>query len=110
MTPDELTRLRQLHKQASPAPWWYATEHLTDEESRTQLRDRNGRQLLDSVDTSQLSYADMELISETRNALPYLLGQIDDLIQRAERAEARLGRVARNHPEAYEQALAGDTQ
>lgn len=106
MTPDELTRLRELHEQASPAPWWYATEYLTDEESRTQLRDRNSRQLLDSVDTSQLSYADMELISETRNALPGLL----ELAQRAERAEQRLARINRAHPAVYAQALAGDDQ
>lgn len=105
MTPDELTHLRELHEKASPAPWWYATEDLTDEESRTQLRDRNGRQLLDSVDTSQLSYADMELISETRNALPALL----ELTQRAERAEALLARINRAHPEIYEQALAAST-
>lgn len=75
MTPDELTRLRELHEKASPVPT-----------------------------------ANFVLTVEARNALPGLLDHIDRLTRRLEIYEARLGRVARNHPEAYEQALAGDTQ
>lgn len=119
MTPDELTRLRELHEQASPAPW--------EIKPYIEGPDPNNR-VIDSIVNpeehiiSQLgcgccdiglisaSMANFELTVEARNALPHLLGHIDRLTRRLEIAEKRLGHVARNHPETYEQALAGDTQ
>lgn len=109
MTPDELTRLRELHEQASPAPWHIEpVEKMIvngDEETGEEVGAcfyRNSR--------SKKVKANRALITEARNALPHLLGHIDRLTRRLEIAEKRLGRVARNHPEAYAQALAGDAQ
>lgn len=119
MTPDELTRLRELHEQASPAPW--------EIEPYIEGPDPNNR-VIDSIANpeehiiSQLgcgccdiglisaSMANFELTVEARNALPGLLDHIDKLTRRLEIYEARLGRVARNHPAVYEDALEGDTQ
>lgn len=109
MTPDELDRLRELHEKATPAPWHIApVEKIIvygDEETGEEVGAcfyRNGR--------GKKATANRALITEARNALPDLLQHIDRLTQRAERAEARLARINRAHPEAYEQALAGDTQ
>lgn len=43
-------------------------------------------------------------------ALPDLLDHIDKLTRRLEILSQRLGRIARNHPEAYSQALGGGTK
>lgn len=108
MTPDELTRLRELHDAATPAPWYFNTfghrAEIVDSVEDTVLE-------LGWVNTmSGQEHCDGQLVMEARNALPDMLDHIDRLTRRVEIYEARLGRVARNHPEAYEQALAGDTQ
>lgn len=119
MTPDELTRLRELHEQASPAPW-EIEPYIEGQEPSNPVIDSIAS--LEGPIISQLGcgccdvglesnrLANFELTIEARNALPGLLDHIDRLTRRVEIYEARLGRVARNHPEAYEQALAGDTQ
>lgn len=119
MTPDELTRLRQLHEQASPAPW-EIEPYIEGQEQINPVIDSiaNHKELIISqlgcgccdVGLVSASMANFELTVEARNALPHLLGHIDRLTRRLEIAEKRLGRVARNHPEAYAQALEGDTQ
>ncbi|WP_237220410.1 hypothetical protein [Rothia nasimurium] len=107
MTPDELNSLRELHEQASPAPW------VLNACCCSEIVDTNDLQILGlsyEGDTIAENDPDATLAVEARNALPCLLAHIDRLTRRLEIYEARLGRVARNHPEAYAQALAGDTQ
>lgn len=102
MTPDELTRLRELHEQARPAPWYFNIFG-----DRAEIVDDEGYLVLEM---GRPGTRNGNLVAEARNALPHLLEHIDKLTQRAERAEARLARINRAHPEAYEDALAGDTQ
>lgn len=110
MTPDELTRLRELHEQASPAPWKYEAIQLPDGDYYSSLKDADGGLILDDWAVEQMSEEDSDFVLETRNALPGLLDHIDRQARRLEIAEARLGRVARNHPAVYEEALAGGDQ
>lgn len=111
MTPDELTDLRELHEQASPAPWSYQIlpVNLRTGDQDSCLVDSTGEEFATNVD-EQLSAKDFDVMLEARNALPHLLGHIDRLTRRAERAEQRLARINRAHPAVYEQALAGDSQ
>lgn len=108
MTPDELTRLRELHDAARPAPWYFnqfgTCGEIVDDEDDLVL-------WVDSARTPAARVRlDVTVMVEARNALPHLLGHIDRLTRRVEIYEERLGRVARNHPEAYEDALAGGDQ
>ena len=121
MTPDELTRLRELHEQLPPAPW-QEPGNPENYDLPDLITDRDGGIIAEGAGQweSYQSYLDTAgpvLLMELRNALPALLGHIDRLTQRAERAEARaeraearLARINRTHPAVYEQALAGDTQ
>lgn len=102
MTPDELTRLRELHEQARPAPWYFNIFG-----DRAEIVDDEGYLVLEM---GRPGTRNGNLVAEARNALPGLLDHIDRLTRRVEIYEARLGRVARVHPEAYEQALEGDAQ
>lgn len=52
----------------------------------------------------------LQLIVQARNALPSLIAEVDRLSTRLSIAEARLGRVAAHHPEAYLAALEGDEE
>lgn len=107
MTPDELTRLRELHDAATPAPW------VLNDCCCSEIVDVNDMQILGLSYNGHVieeSDPDATLAVENRNALPGLLDHIDKLTRRVEIYEARLGRVARNHPEAYAQALEGDAQ
>lgn len=110
MTPDELADLKELHAQASPEPWVTNTWIGDDGEYRSQIEAANGDVILSEYVADVVSMPDHQMIREARNALPGLLAHIDKLTRRVEIYEERLGRVARNHPEAYAQALAGDTQ
>ena len=109
MTPDELTRLKELHEKARSAPW-----HFNIFGDRAEIVDDEGYLVLEMGRPGRSMSAeerhDAHFIIEARNALPGLLDHIDKLTRRLEIYEARLGRVARNHPEAYEQALEGDNQ
>lgn len=105
MTPDELTRLRELEASATPAPWYFNTFGV-----RAEIVDDEDDLVLEASAMDAQEHHDGHLLIEARNALPHLLGHIDRLTRRLEIAEKRLGRVARNHPEAYEDALAGDAQ
>lgn len=102
MTPDELTRLRELHEKARPAPWYFNIFG-----DRAEIVDDEGYLVLEM---GRPGTRNGNLVAEARNALPHLLEHIDRLTRRLEIYEARLGRVARTHPEAYEQALAGGDQ
>lgn len=76
---ETINRLRELDKNASPAPWKYAVIHLTDEDSYSQLEEARGEHILDNWGTSQLSYEDIDIIIEARNAIPVLLTEIERL-------------------------------
>lgn len=110
MTPDELNSLKELHEKASPAPWKYEATQLPDGDYYSRLKDADGGLILDDWAVEQMSEEDSYFVLEARNAVPGLLDHIDRLTRRVEIYEARLGRVARNHPAVYEQALAGDDQ
>lgn len=120
MTPDELTRLKELHEQASPAPWLidYDTEPRTDSDNViSALKGAHGEYIIEQwgcgccgIGLEAKNPTDFELAVENRNALPGLLDHIDKLTRRLEIYEARLGRVARSNPDAYAEALAGDAQ
>ena len=105
MTPDELARLRELHEQARPAPWYFNVFG-----HRAEIVDDEDNLVLEASAMDDQEHRDGKLVVEARNALPHLLGHIDRLTRRLEIAEARLARINRAHPEAYEDALAGDTQ
>lgn len=111
MTPDELAYLRELHEEASPAPWFYQIlpVNLRTGDQDSVLVDSTGNEIAYNPE-EPFTEDDFDVMFEYRNAFPALLDHIDRVTERAERAEARLGRVARNHPAVYEQALAGDDQ
>ncbi|WP_237196889.1 hypothetical protein [Rothia nasimurium] len=102
MTPDELTRLRELHDAARPAPWYFNIFG-----QRAEIVDDEGYLV---IEMGRPGTGNGNLVAEARNSLPALLEHIDRLTRRLGIYEARLGRVARNDPEAYAQALAGDAQ
>lgn len=105
MTPDELTRLKELHDAATPAPWYFnpfgSCAEIVDADNALVLGLGYARTL------ATLERLDATVMVESRNALPGLLDHIEKLTRRLEIYEARLGRVARHHPEAYAEALAG---
>lgn len=105
MTPDELTRLRELDASATPGPW-----HFNTFGHRAEIVDDEDNLVLEASAMDDQEHRDGHLVIEARNALPGLLDHIDRLTRRLDIYEARLGRVARNHPEVYEQALAGGDQ
>lgn len=119
MTPDELNSLKELHEQATPAPWEIEPYIEGQEPSNPVIYSITS---LEGPIISQLGcgccdiglesnrLANFELTVEARNALPGLLDHIDKLTRRLEILSQRLGRVARNHPAAYAQALAGDSE
>ncbi len=107
MTPDELTRLRQLHEQASPAPWYIEPVEKMIVHGDDETGEEVGACFYGNSRSKKVK-ANRALITEARNALPGLLDHIDRLTQRAERAEARLARINRTNPAVYEQALGGD--
>lgn len=108
MTPDELNRLRELHEQATPGPWYLNTFGPC-----TEIVDSEDDLVLELGRTSLMTNQEREdttFAVETCNALPHLLDHIEKVTQRAERAEELLARINRAHPEAYAQALAGGDQ
>ena len=110
---ETINRLRELDRTASPAPWeaWGCGEdgQTFIEHPMGDVLERGERGYGHMrEDTAWLREADADLITETRNSLPDLLEEIDRLTTRLSIAEARLGRVASSHPEAYLTALGGD--
>ena len=112
-----IDHLRRLDRAASPAPWapqggfiscGQASLDITNDKQDFPLM----RLWADMTkgDREVNPQDDFALIIETRNALPVLLAEIDRLNTRLAIAEARLGRVAANHPEAYLAALEGDEE
>lgn len=112
---ETIAYMRELDKTASPAPWapqggfiscGQTSLDITDDKQdfpfmRLWARTADGDREVNPQD-------DFALIVEARNALPVLLTEIDRLTTRLSISEARLGRVAANHPEAYAAALEGD--
>lgn len=118
MTPDELNSLRELEASAYQEPLKVrtgymgdlATIDITTEDEAYPPFVRLWSHPLMGYEQVPPHDAVVEKLVGSYNALPDLLDHIDRLTRRLEIYEARLGRVARTHPEAYEQALAGDTQ
>ena len=110
---ETINRLRDLDRYASPAPWeaWgFGGDEQTSIEHPMGVvmkRSERGHGHM-REDITWLREADADLITQTRNALPDLLAELDRRDTRLSIAEARLGRVAANHPEAYLAALEGD--
>ena len=110
---ETITRLRELDQTASRAPWeaWGF-----DKDEQTSIEHPMGDVLKRGErghghmreDVTWLREADADLITETRNALPVLLAEIERRGTRLGIAEARLDRVAASHPDAYLAALEGD--
>lgn len=112
---DTIARLRELERYASPAPWeawgFGGDEQTSIEHPMGAVLERGERGYGHMrEDIAWLREADADLITETRNALPDLLAEVERLAARLSIAEARLGRVAANHPEAYLAALEGDKE
>ena len=112
---ETIARLRELDKNASPGPWeaWDCGENkqTSIEHPAGDVLERGERGYGHMrEDTAWLREADADLITETRNALPDLLAEIERLDTRLSISETRLGRVATNHPEAYLDALGGDEE
>lgn len=112
---ETINRLRELDRVASPAPWeawgFGEDEQTSIEHPMGDVLERGERGYGHMrEDIAWFREADADLITETRNALPALLAEIDRLTTRLSIAEARLGRVATNHPEVYLAALEGDEE
>lgn len=98
MTPEELTRLRELHETASPAPW---------EDSIDIIRDANGDTVIGDWDSPVKDMTDenLNMVIVARNALPALLAEIERLQNRERILAARLARVNEIAPVTYQLAL-----
>lgn len=104
---ETLDHLRELDRVTAPAPWWInPTDSL-----------RYGI-LSEGIDYTALvidAYCggeridrdtpDLKIIVEARNAIPKLIAEIERLSTNLSIANARLGRVASNHPDAYLDSL-----
>lgn len=101
---EAINRLRELDARATPAPWPW------DEKQGTIHCPQDDALLTSSVCEYGLKRSgwDGELAVAVRNALPGMLNQRDQLLERLSRAEAILGRIAKNNPEAYAEALTGE--
>lgn len=108
---ETIDRLRELDRTASPVPWsynpWSANSSGEVTQNITYGWGEDEEILIGEV-SYLLTEHDAEMIAESRNAIPALLTEIDRLTTRLSIAEARLGRVAANHPDAYLAALGGD--
>lgn len=84
MTPDELTRLRELDAKASPAPWSYNPWSANSSGEVTQ-NITYGWGEEEEILIGEVSYllieSDAEMIAESRNAIPALLAEIERLQQ-----------------------------
>lgn len=119
MTPDELTRLRELNESAYQEPLKVRTGFMAGDRVTIDITTEDyayppfvrlwSHPLMDYEQIPPQEGVVEKLVG-SYNALPGLLDHIDRLTRRVEIYEARLGRVARNHPEVYEQALAGGDQ
>ena len=113
---ETINRLRELDRTASPAPWeaWGIGENgqAFIEHPMGDVLERGERRTGHKTKekTTWLREADADLITQTRNAIPELIAEIERLTTRLSISETRLGRVATNHPEAYLAALEGDKE
>lgn len=102
-------KLRELNRVASPAPWRYVgdCDYMKAGVKLGDIVDAGGRVVVPESPYVLGGPFEREVIIQTRNALPALLTEIDRLTTRLSISEARLGRVATSHPEAYLTALGG---
>lgn len=118
---ETIARLRELDRYASPAPWRivkYPGYEDYEENPREIHSIRSVREIVaeqlgchacdEGLQSDRIE--NFEYIVQTRNALPALLAEIERLTTSLSIAEARLSRVAANHPEAYLAALEGDEE
>ena len=111
---ETIDRLRELDQKASPAPWsiTYSDSLETTDDGGMVIGDAEG-EVIAEADVGLWSHSffiddALPLMVKLRNALPVLLTEIERLTTRLSIAEACLGRVADNHPDAYLAALGGD--
>lgn len=111
---ETIARLRELDRTASPAPWW-----VSDSDAKPWHHGilceygESPEVVIDAYwDGARIddNSPDLHLIAEARNAVPVLLTEIDRLTARLSISEARLSRVAANHPDAYLAASEGDKE
>ena len=115
---ETIEKLRELERVASPAPWVPRTGYTAgglvslDISAAMQASPVLMRVWADLTQSGREAEPqnDFTLIIEARNSLPVLLAEIDRLTTCLDISEARLGRVAANHPEAYLAALEGDEE
>ena len=113
---ENIDRLRELDRVIAPAPWGstYSGCLETIDYGGMVIKDAEGGTVAEAdVDFGHHWFfidGALPLMVDLRNALPSLLTEIDRLTTRLSIAEARLGRVASNHPGAYLEALYGDEE
>ena len=104
---ETLDRLRELDQKASPAPWWVNDTEclhygiLSEDIDYTAL-------VIDAYcggERIDRDTPDLKIIVEARNAIPKLIAEIERRSTNLSIANARLGRVASNHPDAYLDSL-----
>ena len=114
---ETIDRLSELDRYASPAPWSSQVSFISCGQASLDItNDKQDFPLMrlwadmTKRDPEVNPQDDFDLIIETRNAIPVLLAENDRVSTRLAIAEARLGRVAASHPEAYLAALEGDKE
>lgn len=114
MTPDELTELRELEASAHREPLKVRTGYMAGDRATIDIttEDEAYPPFVRLWSHPLMGYgqvpphdAVVEKLVGSYNALPDLLDHIDRLTRRLETYEARLGRVASNHPDAYLDSL-----
>lgn len=117
MTPDELTRLKELDESAYRKPLKVRTGFMAGDRVTVDITTEDyayppfvrlwSHPLMDYEQIPPQEGVVKKLVG-AYNALPGLLAEIDRLTNRLSIAEARLGRVSTNHPDAYLAALEGE--
>lgn len=119
MTPEELTRLKELEARAPQGPLKVRIGYMAGERATIDITTideqypplaRLWAHPLMDYEQVPPNEAVVEKLVGSYNALSNLLAEINLLKGLLEHATDCLGRIKRDHPEAYEQALAGDTQ
>lgn len=109
MTEEELNLLRELHQQATPAPWYiepveellvHGTAEDGEEVGATYYHRGKSRR----------EKANRKLLTEARNSLPNLLAEIKLLQELLDTATARLGYIQAHHPGVYAESMKGGAE
>ena len=82
---ETITRLRELDRTASPAPWHWAEVDFPEDYSTTEtvfemLAGRNAKRIIPPLKDSEIDH-DAILLTTARNAIPALLAEIERLAE-----------------------------